>query len=613
MKYIANIILAAASLGLSANAAEVKNVLDLKYSITDSNIVYPESYELNTQKRLESWYLKNYTASDERYKNQGDVSTSDDVIRDRLAKMNTVIEMPFNQIVRSYIDRYTSKSRSGVSALLGLSLYYMPIFEQALEEQGLPLELKYLPIIESGLNPNAVSKSGAAGLWQFILATGKGMGLEISSLVDERRDPYKSSRKAAEYLKSLYETYGDWSLAIAAYNCGPGTVNKAIRRAGGDPASHDYWSIYYYLPAETRGYVPMFIAANYVMNYYPYHNISPVLATKPLITDTLMIGTRVHLEQISKVLDIPMDELRVLNPQFRADIIPGYPDRRYTLVLPSQQIHAYIMSENDIYNYEADKYALRVNVEPGVQPGEITEEVVVADTFIAEEQPLEPSVQTTTTPRRKSSNSSGNTTVIHKVEPGESLAIIADKYAVSVDDLKAWNNLSRNSVRTGQQLRITTSPELAAANGATKVTSSQSAPKAQTQPSQTKSQTQASTTVAQNKQSAKQSKKAEAKNQVAQNSKSSQNKKDKKKAEPAAPKDHTVKSGENLSTIAKKYGTTAAELQKANGLKGETIHPGDKLKLPTKGKAKSNAKSNSKDKKDSKAGKKSSGTKKKKK
>lgn len=206
---------------LPAQADNAKSVLDIKESITDSNIVYPESYEQDTQKLLERWYLKNYTATDERYKTQGDVNADDETIKKRLSQLNTVIELPYNQIVRSYIDRYVRKGRAQVAALLGLSHYYMPIFEQALEEQGLPLELKYLPVIESGLNPNAVSKHGATGLWQFMLATGKGLDLEVSSLVDERRDPYASSKKAAKYLKDLYSTYKDWSLAIAAYNCGP--------------------------------------------------------------------------------------------------------------------------------------------------------------------------------------------------------------------------------------------------------------------------------------------------------------------------------------------------------------------------------------------------------
>lgn len=569
---------------MAGHAEKQRNVLDIKHDITDSNIVFPESYELDTQKMLEGWYMKNYTSTDERYK-QPDVTTSDAVIRDRLSKMNTVIDMPFNQIVRSYIDRYTQKNRAGVAAMLGLSLYYMPIFEQALEEAGLPLELKYLPVIESGLNPNAVSRSGAGGLWQFMVATGKGMDLEVSSLVDERRDPYMSSKKAAQYLKSLYDTYGDWSLAIAAYNCGPGTVNKAIRRAGGDPKSHDFWSIYYYLPAETRGYVPMFIAANYVMTYYPYHNISPVLATKPLVTDTLMISDRVHFNQISHVLDIPVDELRVLNPQFRADIIPGHADRPYTLVLPSQQIHAYIMSEKDILAYDAARYAQRTEASPGENPGEVTDVAQVnTDELVADETPLDVAPKNTE-PVRKTNNGKLKT-ISHKVEPGQSLYAIAEMYGVSVEDIKGWNNLTRNNVRTGQQLRITTTPELANNPSAREVSPAKSqtvAPSnnvAQTEPKKKNTTPQSDAGTAKKTSTKSETAKADAKN-------NSNTKKNTKKAEPASPSSHSVKSGENLSVIARKYGTTVDELKKANNLKSDALHPGDNLKIPSKSKSKS--------------------------
>ncbi len=359
----------AALLGvMPAMAQKNRNVNSLRTEITDSHIVYPKSYEADTQRMLEGWYMQNYTATDDSYRRKGDVEVSDAVLRDRLSKLPTVIDMPYNSIVRSYIERYTRRGRDQVAALLGLSLYYMPIFEQALEAEGLPLELKYLPVIESALDPNATSKHGAAGLWQFMVGTGKGLGLEVNSMVDERRDPYKSSEKAAKYLKDLYNSYGDWSLAIAAYNCGPGAVNKALRRAGGTPDTQDYWSIYYYLSPETRGYVPMFIAANYVMNYYDKHNIGPVLPTKPLVMDTVHVAERIHFDQISHVLDIPVEELRVLNPQFRADIIPGNNERSYTLILPSRQVQAYLMSEEEIRDYNADKYARRVVAEPGSEP-----------------------------------------------------------------------------------------------------------------------------------------------------------------------------------------------------------------------------------------------------
>ena len=349
-RYFLVALLAAASLTGFAKTDKNSNVLNLKSSITDSAIVYPESFEADTQKLLEGWFIKNYTATDNRYATEPDAEVSDEEMIKRLSALPTVIEMPYNQIVRSYIDRYTKRGRAQIAAILGLSLYYMPIFEQALEEQGLPLELKYLPVIESGLDPNAVSKHGATGLWQMMLGTAKGLGLEVNSLVDERRDPYVASERAASYLKDLYSAYGDWSLAIAAYNCGPGNVNKAIRRAGGDAKDHDFWSIYNYLSPETRGYVPMFIAANYVMKYYPDHNISPVLPVKPLVMDTIQIAERVHFNQISKVLDIPVEELRILNPQFRADVIPGSVESPYTLILPSQQIHAYLMMRLEISN-----------------------------------------------------------------------------------------------------------------------------------------------------------------------------------------------------------------------------------------------------------------------
>lgn len=591
-----NITLALAAISAApAFADNAKNVLDIKESITDSNIVYPESYETDTQKLLEGWYLKNYTATDDRYKTQGDVNADDETIKRRLSQLNTVIELPYNQIVRSYIDRYVRRGRAQVAALLGLSHYYMPIFEQALEEQGLPLELKYLPVIESGLDPNAVSKHGATGLWQFMLATGKGLDLEVSSLVDERRDPYASSRKAAKYLKDLYSAYNDWSLAIAAYNCGPGTVNKALRRAGADASTHDFWAIYYYLPAETRGYVPMFIAANYVMNYYPYHNISPVLATKPLVTDTIMVSDRVHFNQISKVLDIPVDELRVLNPQFRADVIPGRPEKMYTLVLPSQQIQAYIMSEDDILAYEADKYARRTEVEPGDSPSaqeakEIENEADRELAQLADDAPLEPAVTQEPAPVRRSGggDGKGSKTVSHKVEPGETLAAIAKKYDVTTQDIKSWNNLTRNSLRTGQMLRITTSAAIADASGAREVAPAKTESKSSYPPKQ-------------------ENWKSGAKNEQASSSRTSKtqgsgSKKStkKKSASSAAPKSYSVKSGDNLTTIAKKHGTTVAELKKANGLKGDALRPGQTLKLPAKAKASSSKSKSSKSSKSKK-------------
>ncbi len=539
-------IIAASALAAGAQTHGKKNVLDIRESITDNAIIYPESYEADTQKLLEGWYMTNYTAGDKNYATSEDTDTPDSEIIARLKAMPTAIEMPFNQIVRSYIDRYTKKSRPQVAALLGLSTYYMPIFEQALEAEGLPLELKYLPVIESGLDPNAVSRHGATGLWQFMIGTAQGLGMEVNTLVDERRDPYASSEKAASYLKDLHNAYGDWSLAIAAYNCGPGTVNKALRRAGGDPKNLDFWSIYQYLPAETRGYVPMFIAANYVMNYYPRHNISPVLPTKPLVTDTIGVTDRLHFDQISHVLDIPVEELRMLNPQFRRDVVPATADHPYFLVLPSQQALAYIMSEEAIKNYEADKYSRREIAEP-----------VLADATEAQPAADDTGESDIAEVRAAAAQRTGGRTITHKVLAGETLSSIAAKYDVTEADIKIWNRLRRNAVRTGQQLRITTS---VAGEG-------RELASAQTQPAETRTET-----AAKSASSGSSSKAASAA---------------KTQAAPAQPKIHNIKNGDTLSSIAAKYGVSVAEIKKANGMTSDALRAGKTLKIPAKSGSKS--------------------------
>ena len=573
--FLRHIIPAVALLAMTLTAqgarpAKKANINDIKHSIEDPAIIYPETFEADTQKLLEGWYMKNYTGTDHRYEQLGDVETPDAEIKKRLAALPTVIEMPFNPIVRNYIDRYTRRGRAQVAGLLGLSNYYMPIFEQALEAEELPLELKYLPVIESGLDPNAVSRHGATGLWQFMLAAANGLGLEVNSLVDERRDPYVSSEAAARLLKSLYETYGDWSLAIAAYNCGPGNVNKAIRRAGGDPKSHDFWSIYEFLSPETRGYVPMFIAANYVMNYYDRHNISPVLPTKPLVTDTVGISTRVHFDQISAVLDIPVEELRILNPQYRADIIPGSPEKVYMLTLPGQQVHAYILSEPSILAYNAEKYRRRETVDPGVAPGEdqvvdeVTEEIGVEapeELLLTAARPESVVEMPDPLPAPKKHDAPAKT-VTHTVAAGQTLAEIARLYDVDVASIKSENNLRRSAVRTGQQLKITTTK-----GGADSAAAATSAPA-----ESKKVQDTGKTVVTASKAKA--------------NATASQKSSKKKKAE-VKPVSHTVKSGENLTVIAKQHGISVEELKKANNMSSDKLKPGESLKLPTKGAAKS--------------------------
>lgn len=290
------------------------------------------------------------------------VKLTDSLYIQRLQQIPSIMELTYNNIVRDYIELYTIRKHRLTSYILGQSDYYFPMFDDALEAEGIPQELKYLPVIESSLNPIAYSPAGASGLWQFIASTGKMYGLTINSLVDERRDPIKASKAAARYLKHLYGIYHDWTLVIAAYNCGPGNVNKAIRRAGNE---HDYWAIYNYLPKETRGYVPAFIAATYTMHYYKEHNICPAIVTRPLALDTIQVRDRVHLKQIAAVLNINIKDLRIMNPQYRHDVIPGN-GVPYTLCLPINKINQYEMYKNTILAYQVPNYTPpRARVEPG--------------------------------------------------------------------------------------------------------------------------------------------------------------------------------------------------------------------------------------------------------
>jgi membrane-bound lytic murein transglycosylase D len=566
-------------------AGAAPSLLSIKDTIHDNTIVYPESFETDTKKMLENWYLQNYAVLDKAADEKASVRTSDEDLIERLGKMPTVIEMPYNSIVRACIDRYANNRKQLIENMLGLSLYYMPIFEQALDKYGLPLELKYLPIVESALDPSAVSRAGATGLWQFMLPTANGLGLEVNSIVDQRRDPYSASEAAAKYLKQLYETFNDWSLAIAAYNCGPGNINKALRRAGG--GKKDFWEIYPYLPQETRGYVPTFIAANYIMNYYNMHNISPALAKKPIVTDTVHVTKRVHFDQISEVMNIPKNELRLLNPQYREDVIPG-DIKPYTLVLPSLQVYAYIANEDSIVNHNAALYARRDIVQPA------TAAPTASDTKgeYVEEQ----------------------VTKYHTVKKGETLAKIARKYGVTTSSIRKANNCGK-SVSAGRRLKIVTTkrtyvPKTDVPADTTEIVSSAPRVEAPEQQSTTK----ASKPVAKEKveapieeskettnakssdveemvetvQASEQRKQvAGAMNASAQKQKQVEKKKETAKESKAKNKKkaqvtHKVKSGENLYKISKKYGITVQELKNANGIKSDDIKIGQSLTIPSK-------------------------------
>jgi membrane-bound lytic murein transglycosylase D len=346
----------------------------------------------------------------------------------RLNKIPSVVELTYNGIVKRFIEVYTMKRRDKVEEMLTLKEYYFPMFEEVFDKYDLPLELKYLSIIESALNPNAVSRAGATGLWQFMYGTGRLYKLNINSFVDERRDPLAETYAAAKFLKDLYSIYNDWGLVIAAYNCGPGNVNKAIRRSGG---KRNYWDIYYFLPRETRGYVPAFIAAMYVMNYHKDHNLfarSSVIVPPP--ADTIMVNKNIHLQQVADVLNLPLQQLRDLNPQYRHDIIPG----KYSacaLRLPEKDALRFIDHQDSIIKYKNALY------------------------FTGDLKITSFSSSSSRSGRYLPPPPTGNMDkVYHKVATGENLGQIGTQYHVRVSDIRYWNDISRNKIRAGQNLVI---------------------------------------------------------------------------------------------------------------------------------------------------------------
>lgn len=341
----------------------------------------------------------------------------DSVYIKRLHSLPTQMELVFNQAVKNEIEKYATTRKNQVSFMLGEGQYYFPIFEDILDREGLPIELKYLSIIESALKPVARSRVGASGLWQFMASTGKMYGLEVNSLVDERFDVYKSTEAAVKYLKALYADYGDWNLVIAAYNCGPGRVNRAIAKSNGQT---DYWVIYPHLPKETRGYVPIFIAATYIMNYFREHNITPMETKKPFYLDSVVVNKSVHFEQIANVLNVPIEDIKEYNPQFKTNVIPG-DFKSYTLTLPAKYLIAFAEKENDIYSYRRD---------------ELLTHRKVAGLNVVGGAPL------------------GSKTITHRVKRGDTLAKLASSYGVTSSQIKQWNNLSSNKLSVGRRLRI---------------------------------------------------------------------------------------------------------------------------------------------------------------
>ena len=373
------------------------------------------------------WFLERMVPGEDNFAEDAlpVVEFPDSVYRERLHNIHSVVNLPYNSVVKNHIHVYTGKKRSNFEIMLGLREYYFPMIEDIFDSYGLPAELKYMAVIESALNPNAVSRVGATGLWQFMYSTGRAYGLTINSVVDERRDPIKSTHAAARYIKDLYNIYNDWGLVIAAYNCGPGNVNKAIRRSGN---KKDYWEIYYRLPRETRGYLPGYIAATYAMHYYREHNIIPRKVNFSLATDTIMVTRDIHLEQMSEVMNIPLAELKALNPQYRTLIVPGR-SKAMAINLPIKYMGDFISLQDSVAAYRADHY-----FKPELKNASPTQ-----STYIP------PSIN-------------GKTKLTYTVKEGDNLGYIASWYNVGVSDLRYWNNIYRNLIRINQKLAVYVNP-----------------------------------------------------------------------------------------------------------------------------------------------------------
>lgn len=362
-----------------------------------------------------------------------DINVSDSVVIARMKKIATPIQLTYNPEVKQWLSMYLKRGKYMIPTIMGLSNFYFPMFEKELSENNMPMELKYLPIIESALNPRAVSVAGATGLWQFIYPTGKRYGLEINSYIDERKSPQLATTAAVNYLKDLYGIFNDWNLALAAYNCGAGNVNKAIIRSGGKT---NFWDIYHYLPRETRGYIPAFIAITYIMSYTDEHNFYPAKIDLPYNTDTLIITDTLHLLQVAEVIDIPMSQLRDLNPQYKIDIIPGY-KKPYALRLPMDKIASFLINEDKIYDYK--------NAE------------IFSKKFIVKKTPKY-------NPKRNYSykkpepcptyNFSGKGKVYYTVKSGDTFSFITGWFDVSSKDLKCWNKMTSTKLSAGQKLII---------------------------------------------------------------------------------------------------------------------------------------------------------------
>ena len=481
---------------------EEEEVVDIENLQQIDSIVgfLPESFNSDMEKLLDKWHASHFSNPEDYCRDEDENPYfSDSTYKMRMKKMPTVITMSYNENVRKCIDLYAGRLRKSMRYIMGMADYYFPMIEQKLDANGLPVELKYLAVVESALNPIAHSRVGASGLWQFMLPTGKTKGLEINSLIDERLDPERATDAACLYFKEMYELYGDWHLVIASYNCGPGNVNKAIRRSGG---KMDFWKIFPYLPRETRSYVPLFIAAAYVMTYHCDHNICPTRANLSVATDTIMIERALHFDQIAEILQMEKEAVRFYNPQYKREIIPGNV-RPSVLRLPVDRTFAFIDNEDSIFNYRMEEllaYCTPIDVaEPENRKERITHTVKAGETVytianlygvtpqnlrslnglkgsrvtpgktlkvnidnggMAFSKPNAAKSQNNTSAASATSATAQNTGsnqgyISYKVQSGDSLYAIAKKYpGVSVQNIQQANGLTSTSLKIGQILKI---------------------------------------------------------------------------------------------------------------------------------------------------------------
>ncbi len=512
----------------------------------------PEEYTAEvSDSLLNIWYTHKVASDDEMEVYDMDSikfesNVPDEVYIERIKKMNSFISLPYNEIVKNYIILYSEKMPTKMSHILGLCQYYMPIFEEIFNRYDIPQELKAMAVIESALNPTAVSRAGAKGMWQFMYSTAKMYGLHIDSFVDERLDPVKSAEAAAQYLQDSYEIFGDWNLAIASYNCGAGNVNKAIRRSGGKRA---FWDIWPYLPRETRGYVPAFVGALYTMTYYKEHGIRPESVEIPAHIDTLKINKQLHLRQVSDLTSAPLDELKNLNPQYRHEIIPGE-SREYILRIPYAYTNAFIEYEDSVYRHKVDEYFNPVTI-------------------------------------KKIKDGGDGERIVYRVKNGDYLGRIASRHRCTVAQIKRWNDLKSNNIRVGQRLVIYRGGSPASSSASSSAPAKTSSVSSGASTYTVKSgdtlsgiATKHGVTVGQLK---------EWNSLSSNNIKAGQVLKVKATASSPAPSSatsdeyvtYTVKSGDSFYSIAKNYpGISAQNIMDFNGLTSSKLKPGMKIRIP---------------------------------